>query len=524
MNQVRRETEMQFYQLFLEAPAIVNVFKGPDFRFELFHPKNKEIFGDVDFTGLPILEALPELKGQSMYQQLNEVYDKGTTIYEYEKPALFRSSSGNLQERYFNYIYQPWYNLQGKIQGVLNFAIEVTEQVNNRKKIEESEKQFRSVLLGAPSIFLILQGLEMRITFANEPLLVSWGKTEDIIGKTLMEVLPELIDQPFPRLLEQVFITGQPWRGEEEKAVIVKDGVPTEIYYDYMYYPIRESNGPVTGVNVMAMDISEQVLSRKKIEESEQKYRELSTHLEALVQEQTAELRRSNDDLQQFAHVASHDLKEPVRKLLTFINRFEDEYSGTLPEQGKVYLGKMRRASTRMNDMIDGVLRYSSINVGDQEIELVDLNEVVNSIESDLEVLFEQKKAVMKRDQLPVIEGARVLIYQLFYNLVNNALKFSESNPLIVISSSVTVTESGSMAEINVQDHGIGFDQAYAETIFHAFSRLNSKDRYEGTGLGLAFCKKIVERHHGAIRAVGKAKEGSTFTVTLPIKQYTTEL
>jgi signal transduction histidine kinase/ActR/RegA family two-component response regulator len=524
INQVRRETELQFYQLFLEAPAIINVFKGPEFRYELFHPKNREFFGDVDFTGMPLLEALPELRDQAAMQQLQQVYHEGKTIYQNEQHVVFNDAGRGLSDFYFNYIYQPWYDLKGNIQGVLNFAIDVTEQVKARKKVEESEKQFRGVLTGSPSIFLILEGLEMRITFANEPLLVSWGKTPDIVGKKLLEVLPELADQPFPKLLREVFTTGKPCYGNEEKAVIIKDGQPQDKYYNYVYQAIQQPGATITGVTIMATDITEQVVARKKIEESERRYRELTEHLETIVEERTVELRRSNDDLQQFAHVASHDLKEPVRKLKTFINRLDDEFGVALPEVGKGYIRKMRTASARMGDMIDGVLKYSSINEGTQDIEPVDLNELIAGIESDLEMVIQQKQAVVDKGPLPTIECARILIYQLFYNLINNALKFSSDQPRVYISCQVAGEGNQATAEITVRDNGIGFDPEFADKIFHAFSRLHSKDQYEGTGLGLALCKKIAERHHGTIRASGRENEGSEFIVTLPIHQKNTSL
>jgi len=524
INQVRRETELQFYHLFLEAPAIINIFKGPEFRYELFHPKNREFFGDVDFTGMPLLRALPELKDQPIMLQLQQVYREGKTIYQNEQHVLLQDPDRGPADFYFNYIYQPWYDLKGNIQGVLNFAIDVTEQVKARKKVEESEKQFRGVLTGSPSIFVILEGRQMRITFVNEPLLISWGKTPDIVGKTLLEVLPELADQPFPKLLEQVFTTGIPCYGNEEKAVIMKDGVPHDIYYNYVYQAIQQPGAAITGVTIMATDITEQVVARKKIEESERQYRELTEHLEAIVQERTIELRRSNDDLQQFAHVASHDLKEPVRKLKTFINRLDDEFGVALPETGKSYIQKMRRASGRMYDMIDGVLKYSSINEGTKDIEPVDLNELIAGIESDLEMVIQQKQAVIEKDNLPTIDCARILIYQLFYNLINNALKFSNTQPRVYISCRVAGEGSQATAEITVRDNGIGFDPEFADRIFHAFSRLHSKDQYEGTGLGLALCKKIAERHQGTIRAWGKENEGSEFMVTLPIHQKNTVL
>jgi signal transduction histidine kinase len=247
--------------------------------------------------------------------------------------------------------------------------------------------------------------------------------------------------------------------------------------------------------------------------------RELTEELEIMVQERTKELKRSNDDLQQFAHVASHDLKEPVRKFRTFINRLKEEYGDQLPPKGQNYIDKMQNASERMSSMITGVLKYSSMNAVEEDITLVDLDEIIKSIESDLEVVIHQKKAVINKDNLPKLEGAYVLLYQLFYNLLNNSLKFSEGRPVIDISSSYVSRNGQQYAKIVVADNGIGFDQGYAERIFDAFTRLNSKDKFEGTGLGLALCKKIVERHSGTIVAEGEPDNGAVFTIELPVVQ-----
>ena len=516
INKVRRETEEQFYQLFMQAPTLINVFKGPDFIFELFHPKNKELFGDVDFTGMPIREALPELEGQGVFELLEEVYRTGKVIHQNEQYFFFNTKTGR-KERYFNFTYQPWLDIRGQIQGVLTFSIDVTEAVENRKKIEKSEKQFRNVLLNAPSIFLILTGPDMVISFGNEPLFRSWAKTSNIIGKTLLEVLPELKDQPFPQLLNKVFSTGEPHYGYEEKAVLIENGQPREVYYNYFYQPIIEPDATISGVTVMASDVTEQVVARKKIEESEKRYRELSEELEVIVKKRTKELQRSNDDLLQFAHVASHDLKEPVRKFKTFIGRLQDEYNNILPDKGKDYLYRMELASDRMSAMIEGVLKYSSLNGTDQINISVDLNEIIKSIEADLEVIINQKKAQIFKDELPTIEGAPVLIYQLFYNLINNSLKFSTEKPVVRITSSVEMSDGKKYAKILVADNGIGFGQEHAIKIFNAFSRLNTKDKYEGTGLGLALCKKIVERHRGSIYATSEEGKGAVFSILLPI-------
>jgi signal transduction histidine kinase len=250
--------------------------------------------------------------------------------------------------------------------------------------------------------------------------------------------------------------------------------------------------------------------------------------LEQAVRRRTQELRRlnrsletSNDDLQQFAHVASHDLKEPVRKIRTFTGRLIDEYAGHLPQEAQTFLQKIMQATIRMGTMIDGVLAYSILNSNEHPMEPVDLNEIFVHIESDLELVIQETGAEIRRGELPKIEGARVLIYQLFYNLINNALKFSRNvnNPLIVIESGVAQGAGKIFAELTVRDNGVGFDAAQADRIFDAFARLNSKDQFEGTGLGLALCKKIAERHHGSISATGVRGEGAVFVVRLPLIQ-----
>jgi light-regulated signal transduction histidine kinase (bacteriophytochrome) len=239
------------------------------------------------------------------------------------------------------------------------------------------------------------------------------------------------------------------------------------------------------------------------------------------LEELNVALQQSNEDLQQFAHVASHDLKEPVRKIRTFSNRLRDEYGNLLPEKGKTFLDKMQRATERIFSMIEGVLAYSTLNAAEQEIEKIDLNKTLANIEEDLEVSIQQKNARIVRSELPTVEGASILIHQLFYNLINNSLKFARTDELPVISITCSTFREGEQdyVEIAISDNGIGFEQEFAKRIFDTFTRLNAKDKFEGTGLGLALCKKIVERHHGSITATGIRNEGAVFTILLPLIQ-----
>jgi light-regulated signal transduction histidine kinase (bacteriophytochrome) len=243
--------------------------------------------------------------------------------------------------------------------------------------------------------------------------------------------------------------------------------------------------------------------------------------------QRTEELIRSNEDLQQFAHVASHDLKEPLRKIRTFSSRLISEQQN-ISEKAKLYLDKIQNSSERMSNLLEGILNYSIVNGYNQPFEIIDLNQIIDGIKSDLEVPIIQSNAVIRHNDLPLIRGIGVLIHQLFYNLINNSLKFSTENvdPVIVITSKKpdpgdlqkmpNHDPSAEYVTIEVADNGIGFTQERVKDIFNVFTRLNPRDKYEGTGLGLALCKKIVERHSGFIFAKGQEGQGAVFNVILP--------
>jgi signal transduction histidine kinase len=258
----------------------------------------------------------------------------------------------------------------------------------------------------------------------------------------------------------------------------------------------------------------------KAILDMKKELQEYSERMEQLVAERTEDLARSNDDLQQFAHVASHDLKEPLRKISTFSNILGDEQREMLSEKGRVYLDKIQKASQRMASMIEGVLTYSTVGSNEPAFTKVDLNMVMEDVVNDLELSIIQKEAEVNYSTLPVVQGIPLLLHQLFYNLINNALKFSNNGvrPVITISQLPETKTFGKVSCIHIfiQDNGIGFNPLYADRIFNVFSRLNSKDKYEGTGLGLALCRKILQRHKGEIYAESQEGKGATFHILIP--------
>lgn len=242
------------------------------------------------------------------------------------------------------------------------------------------------------------------------------------------------------------------------------------------------------------------------------------------------ELNRSNKELEEFAYVASHDMHEPLRKILTFSERLKTKYSDTLGDDGKVYLDRIGASAGNMRNLIDNLLEFSRVSRGTRSFEQCDLKKVVSDVLADQELRIEETATSITLDQLPVVEAVSSEMRQLFNNLISNALKFRsrEITPTINISAhKLTHNEKSGLLlpfnkpfyRIDVTDNGIGFDAMYAEKIFEIFQRLHGKSEFSGSGIGLAICKKIVENHGGLIRATGKQGSGATFSVILPEKQ-----
>jgi light-regulated signal transduction histidine kinase (bacteriophytochrome) len=231
------------------------------------------------------------------------------------------------------------------------------------------------------------------------------------------------------------------------------------------------------------------------------------------------ELRRSNRNLEEFAHAASHDLKEPVRKIHFFTTQLKDQLRTHLKEGELRLFGRIENATERMGNLIDDLLLYSHVSQRPHEMEKVDLNEKVHRVLEDLELDVQEKEAIIAVGKLPVVKGYRRQLQQLFQNLISNALKYSKKDmsPRIDISASEVAEKGKSYYLITVKDNGIGFEQEYADKIFQMFTRLHGKGEYSGTGVGLSIVKKVVENHNGFISVESIPGEGSTFNVLLPV-------
>jgi light-regulated signal transduction histidine kinase (bacteriophytochrome) len=237
------------------------------------------------------------------------------------------------------------------------------------------------------------------------------------------------------------------------------------------------------------------------------------------LQEQRLELERSNAALNEFASVASHDLQEPLRKILSFGERLETTAGRALNDDAKQHLARMLGAALRMRTLINDLLLYSQASAHVQRFTKIDLTGVAREVLSDLETAVAEAGARVEVGALPVIDADALQMRQLFQNLLGNAIKYRRPDlPSHVRLSAERADER--YCTITVSDNGIGFSQDHADRIFRMFERLHGRAEYDGSGIGLAICRKIVERHRGTIAAVSSAGQGATFTVTLPVSQH----
>jgi len=247
----------------------------------------------------------------------------------------------------------------------------------------------------------------------------------------------------------------------------------------------------------------EDITERKKTEEQLAQY--------------AAELKRSNQDLEDFASIASHDLQEPLRKVMAFGSRILENCSAVLDERGRDYLDRMMQATERMQRFIDDLLKYSRISTKANPFESVDLNETVMEVVSDLEIRIKQSGGRVEVAPLPRVTADPLQMRQLFQNLIGNALKFYRPGVPPVVQVKSEEGASG-WCRFSVEDNGIGFKEEYLDRIFKPFERLNPRSQYEGSGMGLAICKKIVLRHGGDISAHSVPDRGTQFYFTLPTR------
>lgn len=434
--------------------------------------------------------------------------------------------------------------MSGKPIAVAGVARDLRTELEVQKALRESENRFRSLVEEAPVPTALYVGRELIIEVANEAMLNLWDRGSTIIGHPLTRALPEVHGHSFLEIIDHIFNSGEVYHGREMPIDLVINGRETLLYLNITFKPLLNTQGEVYAIMNMAIDVTQQVLARNKILENQsflesevlERTEELAASNEELaamneeLQEANLHLVRSNQELEQYAYVASHDLQEPLRKIRIYADLLSNK--DDLNIEHKRLVDKINQSSERMSMLIKDLLEFSRLLETGNMMRDVDLTELLLMVSKDFELIIEEKKARINIGKLPVIQGVPLQMNQLFYNLMSNALKFTQEGvtPVVEIQARLIslaeaagylrIPEQGKQYyDISFRDNGIGFDNKYSEQIFEVFKRLHNRNQYPGSGIGLSLCRRIVGNHGGYMYVLSAPDEGTIFHIILPGKQ-----
>ena len=404
---------------------------------------------------------------------------------------------------------------------ILAIIRDETDRRSAERALQQSERRYRAIFelsaVGQAELELPSRRyLTVNRRFAE----ITGYSEEELLQMTVADVThPEDRAYDLERFKET--LTGGNEEHMSEKRYLRKDG--TVRWVDVRGRLMMDHEGNPASIVEIISDVTDRRVAEEALRENERQLREMNETLEQRVAERTEELLRTNQTLAQrnrelrdFANVASHDLREPLRKIQTFADLVESDYGKHLGEEGRMYLERMRTVASRMSQLLADLRSFSRTTSEADQFQDLDLNAVVDDVLSDLEIRIDESCAVIEVENLPAVRGVASQLRQLFQNLIENALKFQEDGAVPEVRIDSAPAADPGMVDVVVQDNGIGFDAAYEDRIFVPFQRLHGRTSFEGTGMGLAICRRIVEHHGGTISAHGKEGRGATFTVTLP--------
>jgi len=476
----------------LVEQSLVGIYIIQDDRFSYVNPRLTEIFGfsAEAFAARPVLDFIApddralaaenlrrRLSGEipSIRYQLHMVRQDGVVLHVEVHGA------------------RTEFNGRPAVMGTL---LDITEQKLAEQRLAAERQLLRTLIDNLPS-HIFVKDSQGRYLVSNQShtRLLGAAQESDLLGKTVFDFFPPDVARGFAATDEELLRGGESIIEREERYA-AQGGSG---WHSATKVPLRDAQGRITGLVGIRHDIT----ARKQAEEALNFY--------------TASLVRSNRELQDFASVASHDLQEPLRKIQAFSDRLKARSGPALDETARDYLDRMQNAAARMQTLVNDLLTFSRVTSRAQPFVPTDLARVAREVLSDLETRLEQTGGRVELGDLPVIEADATQMRQLFQNLVANALKFHRPDAPPVVK--VTCERDGDSVRLLVADNGIGFDEKYLDRIFTIFQRLHGREEYEGTGVGLAVCRKIAHRHNGAITARSQPGQGATFIVTLPSRQ-----
>jgi PAS domain S-box-containing protein len=513
---MRNAAEANVRNLFMQAPAVICVLRGPHHIYELANEKYAQLIGNRDLIGKPIREALPELAETGLFEILDTVYKTGEPFIGNEMPVSLQRANGKLEESILNFIYQASYNEEGEINGILVHGVEVTEQIAARKKIEESEANFRQLAELMPEKVSVADAAGNLLYFNQRWLNYTGVGFNELKGVGWKQTIhPDDVEEATRNWMHSL-ATGDNFNGEFR----IRDARGQYGWHMCHSVPLKDAGNTIVKWIAATTEINQQKEQRIELEKAvTERTRELSTA--------NAGLLKMNTELESFTYVSSHDLQEPLRKIQTFSAMILKKDHAALSDAGKDYFQRMSSAATRMQVLIADLLDFSHASFAGTELRMTDLNKLVAEVVGDMEDTILEKGAVIKTAELCELPVNASQFRQLLQNLIGNALKFSKTDlaPHILISCEKRSGGDFGLDKlvpdklyccVTFTDNGIGFDAAYEDKIFEVFQRLHGKQEYAGTGIGLSIVKKIVANHNGFITATSKINEGARFDIYLP--------
>jgi PAS domain S-box-containing protein len=435
----------------------------------------------------------PDLKEE--YKQFTKQILRGERVYHYERERIRKD--GKLID--VSLTLSPIFDLSGKLVGISIIARDISIRKKAEKKLEYANKYNRS-LIEASVDPLVTIGPDGKITDVNLA-------TESITGFSRSNLIntdfsdyftePEKAREGYQQVFQNGTVMDYPLEIKH------KNGHITPVLYNASVY--RDDNDEIIGVFAAARDITE-------LKKAEYKLKEYQDTLEEKVKKRTEELANSNKELEQFAYITSHDLREPLRMITNFLQLLERRYTDQLDQDAKEFIGFAVDGAKRLDNMTNDLLSYSRITTKKEEINTVNFENVLEEALINLKVPIEENNAVITHDPLPKIQGNGQLKVQLFQNIIGNAIKYrSQETPKIHISSK----KEKNQYVFSIKDNGIGMAPEHLEKIFTIFKRLHTHEKYEGTGIGLAIAEKIVHQQGGEIWVESEQGKGSTFYFTI---------
>ncbi|MBM7114950.1 PAS domain-containing protein [Archangium primigenium] len=517
VERLRIQRENMFAAL-MGVPEPLAVMRGPDFVYEMVNTRFQQALGDRVLVGLPARQALPELESQSFFEPIERAWREGVSIHLKEVVLRWRNASEDtLQEGVFNLSYQPLRDSEGRVEGIISVAFDVTAQVRARTEVEalaerlsRSEKGLRALANSIPQLVWIAEP-DGQVPWYNDRWTAYTGFTAEQMLTTDWRRI--YMEEELPWVAEswrQAVSSGEVW--EEQFRLRSVDGTPRWFLTRAM--PVRDAEGRIVQWFGTNTDIDDERRMLETLRQAEEEIRRLNAGLEARVRERTTQLQEANQELESFSYSVSHDLRAPLRHILGFAQLLERRAGPSLDDQGRDYLRKIARAASQGGTLVDDLLAFSRMGRAEPRFTQVDLTALVKEVRRDLEPEFKGRRIEWNVAPLPRLHADPSLLRQVLHNLLANAVKYTRTRDPARIEVGTLQTETET--EVWVRDNGVGFEMKYVDKLFGVFQRLHTSEQFEGTGIGLANVRRIISRHGGRTWAEGALEGGATFHFTLP--------